>query len=274
MLASGNFSDLKIVSGDGQEFAVHKAVLCPQSSFFNSACTVDMKVSCAPWCTDKAHGTLGIVADDVMVIRDTNLTLVQEKAENLITLPESSDVVKALLNFCYAPFPRGRDDYFDPDEDRCGPTYLLAQHAALYVAADKYIFPEFKRYEESLLDEFIGDTNTNLIYGLGSSLDGQDVNEAPATWHMMFLDLVKAVEFLLEHTRDDDPIRTRLLDIIWTRFAHGKNRESWVALIEKHPGYAAELMVRQSQDDWVLIQARRIENEKRAAASRKAATFV
>ena len=58
MLASGAFSDLKIVSGDGVEFAVHKAVLCSQSSFFNSACTVDMKVV-------KLYGTLPTPDDTV-----------------------------------------------------------------------------------------------------------------------------------------------------------------------------------------------------------------
>ena len=31
--------------GDGKEFNVHKVVLCGHSSFFYSACTVDMKVS-------------------------------------------------------------------------------------------------------------------------------------------------------------------------------------------------------------------------------------
>jgi len=44
-LETGDFSDLKIVSGDGKEFNVHKVVMCTQSQFFRAACTVDMKVS-------------------------------------------------------------------------------------------------------------------------------------------------------------------------------------------------------------------------------------
>jgi len=44
-LDRGTFSDLKLVCGDGKEFNVHKVVLCGHSSFFHSACTIDMKVS-------------------------------------------------------------------------------------------------------------------------------------------------------------------------------------------------------------------------------------
>lgn len=43
-LQTGFMSDLKLISGDGKLFDVHKLVLCTQSDFFMAACTVDMKV--------------------------------------------------------------------------------------------------------------------------------------------------------------------------------------------------------------------------------------
>jgi len=36
---------LKIICGDGKEFNVHKAIVCPQSTYFRAACTLPMKVS-------------------------------------------------------------------------------------------------------------------------------------------------------------------------------------------------------------------------------------
>src|SRR5580700_10812703 len=43
LLASGESSDFTIIC-QGVEFKVHKAIICPESSFFRAACTNDFKV--------------------------------------------------------------------------------------------------------------------------------------------------------------------------------------------------------------------------------------
>jgi len=59
------------------------------------------------------------------------LTLLQEKHENLITLPESSDAVKTILLFFYS----GRYEGWNKDESE-GRKAL--HHAEVYTAAKKY----------------------------------------------------------------------------------------------------------------------------------------
>jgi len=145
------------------------------------------------------------------------LTLEQEKAESLVTLPEPSSVMKSLLNFCYAPSPR--NTYVDPIIDVNDPTYALAHHAALYWAADKYIIDELKDWAFSYLDDFLSVTNNDLIADLNPSHDEDDHSETTKRWKTKFFDLCKAVDTLLECTADDDEIRRALENIEWGRFA-------------------------------------------------------
>ena len=188
-------------------------------------------------------------------------------------MPESSVVIKALLNYCYCPCPR--DDYEDPDADVSDPTYALEHHAELYVAADKYRILDFKGWAEQCLHAFIGFSNKSLKKRWTSS-----ENQADDVWGARFHDLSNAVTTLLEHTREEDPVRRRLLDIEWGLFAFGEHRNTWVAILKENPGYAAESMAHQTTNDWVMERARRIEVDKKvagltmAAAREEAATFV
>src|SRR5271168_3221017 len=45
LLASGESSDFTIIC-QGVEFKVHKAIICPESSFFHAACTNNFKARC------------------------------------------------------------------------------------------------------------------------------------------------------------------------------------------------------------------------------------
>jgi len=215
----------------------------------------------------EAHGTLPTPNDTVRdEATSSKLMLKQEKAENLITLPESAAVVKALLNFCYSPV--SEDDYVDPDneallDDGClGPEFSLSHHAEIYIAADKYNISLLK---SSTRDSLIGNLDAMKYHFIPFS-DSK-------TMETDFYDLSTAVDILLENTREEDEIREFLLEIEWGRWAHDeKFRATWATLLRKNPDYAAKLMAYQATDEWVLSQARTIENWKKAAAEKKAST--
>jgi len=183
-------------------------------------------------------------------------------------LTESSAIIKALLNYCYCTCPH--DDYEDPDADVNGPTYALEHHAELYVAADKYRLLELKDWAEQCLHDYIGFTNKSLISHSSSNEDEHGTHQVDHVWEARFRDLSDAVKTLLEHTREEDPVRSSLLDIEWGRFALGDHCKTWITIVEENPGYAAELMAHQTTNDWVMERARKIEVDKRVADRRKA----
>ncbi|KAI9767184.1 MAG: hypothetical protein M1839_004603 [Geoglossum umbratile] len=59
VLQSGKFSDVTISNGE-REFKVHKAVICPQSSFFMAACDGDFQVNI----TEAKSGRIELASDD------------------------------------------------------------------------------------------------------------------------------------------------------------------------------------------------------------------
>lgn len=57
LYSSEEYSDL-LISCRGNEYHVHKAIVCTQSDFFAAACRGSFKVSDSPWTSNDTHLTL------------------------------------------------------------------------------------------------------------------------------------------------------------------------------------------------------------------------
>lgn len=160
-----------------------------------------------------------------------------------------------------------------PVDDKC--YYGLGHLASIYVAADKYHIPILKQEALSAWEERSSDANDDILWAMDRRpVDSQDratEEEWRREFESYFNDLTKGVEILLEHTCDDDDIRESLLTIEWARFALEEHREHWLSIVERWPGYAVDLMKYQAEDEWVMSQAQRMEQEKEAAAKKEAA---
>jgi len=182
--------------------------------------------------------------------------------------------VKALLNFYYSP--DAVDDVLYPDMNRDDTCYHydLRRLAHIYVAADKYDVPVLKKAVLSEGEASLSDANDDILRVIqrrpSESDDRAAKEEWRSDWESYFLDLTEAIEILLEHTSDDDDIRKSLLAIEWARFAIGEDRERWLSIVERWPGYAVDLMAHQAGDQWFVDQAQRVERAREAAEQEKA----
>lgn len=109
LFGDATYADLTIEC-EGRTWAVHRAVICAQSSYFKKACDGGFKVE---------HRRLSEK-------RDTNFA--QESADKRIALKEDSkDAVNAMVQFFY------KADY----EDAGGNASKLQFHTDVYLVADK-----------------------------------------------------------------------------------------------------------------------------------------
>ena len=182
--------------------------------------------------------------------------------------------MKVLLTYYYSPDTM--DDLLYADESVDDKSwYGLGRLARIYVAADKYHMPVLKKHALSIWEDYLGDANHNILClkhdRPEDSAERAAKEEWRNEWKSHFPDLIEAIEILLEHTCDDDDIRKSLLDIEWARFAVGENREHWLNIVERWPGYAVDLMAHQAEDDWIVDQALRVELARESAAKEKAA---
>ncbi|KAG7284299.1 hypothetical protein NEMBOFW57_010668 [Staphylotrichum longicolle] len=89
LLGSERFSDMTIRCG-GREFKAHRAIVCPQSPFFDRALTGGFAVSDSPGRLDRHEH------------RNQMLITHQESATNTVDLPEDDpDVLECFLQFLY-----------------------------------------------------------------------------------------------------------------------------------------------------------------------------
>lgn len=118
---SGNSSDLTVVCKEA-EFKVHKAVLCPRSTFFSNACNSAFLVS---WL--KAMCSCPI------------LIMSQEAKTNRVVLnDEDPDKIRAFLLFCYV------QAYITPNSEPLEEQFI--KHITLYAMGEKYGVPALKVY--------------------------------------------------------------------------------------------------------------------------------
>jgi len=181
--------------------------------------------------------------------------------------------VKVLLTFYYSPDAVDDLLYCDRSVDNKF-WYGLGRLARIYVAADKYHIPVLKKDALSIWEDCLGDANHDILClnhdRPEDSAETAAKEDWQNAWESHFPDLTEAIAFLLEHTCDDDDIRKSLLDIEWARFAVREDREHWLNIVERWPGYAVNLMAHQAEDDWIVDQALRVELARESAAKEKA----
>ncbi|KAJ5105785.1 hypothetical protein NUU61_003132 [Penicillium alfredii] len=115
LLANGKYSDM-VISSQGRDFAVHRAVVCSQSTFFDAAMKGGFK--------EGATSRIELLEDD----------------------PE---IIERVLNFCYlqdeSMYPGGYIVDFSDLET------LIRTQLAVWVAADKFHIPALQKLARSRL---------------------------------------------------------------------------------------------------------------------------
>jgi hypothetical protein len=107
----------------------------------------------------------------------------QEKEESLITLPESSAVVKALLVYCYSR--RKTSELLWPDDESQPPTLGLVRLTRFHVAADKYDFPALATEVDSSLGNVMSEANED-IFALISRRDAETEDDNVVFSHLRY----------------------------------------------------------------------------------------
>ncbi|RPA74484.1 hypothetical protein BJ508DRAFT_191841, partial [Ascobolus immersus RN42] len=121
LLKTGQYSDLTIRCGD-QEFRVHKAVVCPQSSFFAA-------------CTDGGF---------------------KESIEGVINLEEDDpDTVSRMVTFMYTNTYFDLDPSIDPSDDSAVKAAQLLAHILVYSLADKYAISNLKSHAQTAFETLL-----------------------------------------------------------------------------------------------------------------------
>jgi len=211
-----------------------------------------------------------------VLLRLSRLTFDQEKAENRITLPESSAVIETILQFCYS-------GGLDPAARKATDGRHMSHWAEVYVAAIKYRF-EYSYDRTTLRSWALGfvvdcmiDAEKRLIdqhSGLVDASFPEASAEEKALWEQTdFDDLVRAVDILLDNTLEDDDVYPWLIIIEWGVFALADRRAALVSLVDKYPGYFADLVAKQSTERWEGFYTRLNKRREKEAAKENSAVM-
>jgi hypothetical protein len=183
----------------------------------------------------------------------------QEKAEGLIKLPESSTIIKPILEFCYSG--KYVEDVDDASAEK-------AVHGAkVYVTADKYDIRAMGRIVyDKVLDHF--ELCLNELYAharevraarrraaAGENMGSIEValDEVTIAQHKKAWDAVlSTIEVLLEGCGHDEYIRALIRFVDWPIIVIDAYRADWTAFVASHPSYAAELILKLSSEECQL----------------------
>ena len=153
----------------------------------------------------------------------------------------------------------------------------MSHWAEVYIAADKYQFvtevekaKDLKKWASMILICHIHTAARRLLlqHNLPSNTKISAADQAVLK-QTDFGDLVRAVDIFLGSTLADDAIQYCLREIEWGIFAANNDHAAWVNLISKYPGYAAEVMARQSEDVWENFHMRQKREAELIAAETK-----
>jgi len=219
-----------------------------------------MKVSTRSSIRHPSHKTEDDLARTVSATQ--KLTRVQERAENLITLPEKSDVVRSMLTFLYS------GDYDHPRLGSYGEDTL--HHAELYTMALKYNITPLCSIVRGRLEEKFGRCH-DAFYTSVRIHKIKQPGDTPVAITKQQLDksvnsfqaLLIAVQTLLENTFEDDEIRLALLGIDFSGVMPvGKYRAPWFNFVAEHAEYAADSMMFRINPHYAAVRRAEFQNKK------------
>lgn len=173
-------------------------------------------------------------------------------------MPESSALIKSILEFCYS------GDYLDNSAESSGGKALL--NAKLYVAVDKYDIRGMKHTVNSQMSWQIhacerelqvhsrivrhaaapGDSDRKRV--ANDALDAAAIVRQELNWG----DLLTTVGFLLEYCHQDDGIRNFLAVLDWSSIVIDEYQADWIVFLASHPNFAAEVISIQGSEEWRL----------------------
>ncbi|CAD0040833.1 unnamed protein product [Aureobasidium pullulans] len=155
---SGAYSDLKIVCGS-ETYNVHKAIICPQSTFFKAACRPNAF----------QEGRTGVI--EIPATAGRNVAFCQKPiiVENFDwdLDVETTTAVKLMIHYFYHhDFFEDRREYSSTTLNLCSTENLtqgtLAEHARMYAMGEKYGVPGLKALAVAKFLAVIPRTNAGL----------------------------------------------------------------------------------------------------------------
>lgn len=219
------FADFTIVCSDGQHLPAHK-ILLVQSPFFKAALSVDMKV----------------VLDRKRFQTFPVLIMLQEKRDSVIRLPESSEVIRPMLEFLYT------SKYGVWKHTKVAP---FLRHAEIYTSADTYQVPELCLAVCQALRQ---DVKECLI-----TQPRRDINALL----MQEDEFLQAAEYIFDNTLHKrwDAFRTAIIELAkgymlsLSRGREGCEKENWIERMIVVPKLMTELMA-SAIDELLWVQER------------------
>ncbi|THX74641.1 hypothetical protein D6D04_07842 [Aureobasidium pullulans] len=154
---SGAYSDLKIVCGS-ETYNVHKAIICPQSTFFKAACRPNAF----------QEGRTGVI--EIPATAGRNVAFCQKPiiVENFDwdLDVETTTAVKLMIHYFYHHDFFEIEGVFEHDAQSCSTENLtqgtLAEHARMYPMGEKYGVPGLKALAVAKFLAVIPRTNAGL----------------------------------------------------------------------------------------------------------------
>jgi len=182
-------ADVTIIC-DGERIPAHRFLLITQSTFSRGALLVNMRVR--------------LLSGDLSL----HIHVLQEKLEGIITLPESSLVIRSLLSWLYT------STYTPPP---LSSEHLEIRHDLhVHIVTDKYGIPALKRHTAQIASRYLDDIKTDY---LDKTIPSSNLLEDAA-------DFLELAWFLYENTHDkSEPLRCKMVDLALAMRAEQKTAE-------------------------------------------------
>jgi len=185
----------------------------------------------------------------------TDSTL-QEKAESLIRLPESSAVIRSVLEFCYS------GAYVVDETEVSGEKAF--HNIKLFVAADKYdvrnmIYRVQLRLAHNI-NACVAELQAHKKALSKSKSGGMDTAaKVPEQVRRNWDGLLLAIDFLLQNSCKNP---FSIIRIDWASIIVDAFRGDWLEFVASHPAYAAEVILVQCAEEWQLRKVMKIGDDE------------
>jgi hypothetical protein len=212
LLFSDKASDVIIVCGGGTDrIPAHRVILMAQSSFFEAAFSVNMKVQ---------HSSQ---IEHCLFTTETDVP--QENLEGIIDLPESTAVIRSILSYLYT------------NEYDAAVPYLMHQ-LEVYVAADKYDIPALKSTAARHAVAYLDAAECNFKRMTAPDLGTMTVSGTA---------LSTVIQYIYSNTLDGGNIlRQKLVSIVRNSLPAEQTdteHEAWAQLFGAVPSFAVDLLI-------------------------------
>jgi len=139
----------------------------------------------------------------------------------------------------------------------------------VFVAADKYDV-ELGYWVSDCLVSRITAAADRLVSRRERTFESSASAETQALWEKNdFDDLMRAANIFLDSGLTDKGVEYTLRDIEWGTIVTDDKLDAWISLIHDYPCYIADLVARQSTEDWMHNRVKAKKKKRENMAKKK-----